>query len=81
MGMLGKARGSGTPSRSTRRKIQFFVSLLRRHRISLDELKAEFGVSERTLLRDLQELRAIGEAAGFRISQRDGSDEVELADF
>jgi predicted DNA-binding transcriptional regulator YafY len=81
MEMLGKGRRSGTPSRATRRKIQFFVSLLRCRRISLGELKAEFDVSERTLLRDLQELRAIGEATGFRISQRHGSDEVELADF
>ena len=68
------------PSTSTNRKIRVLLELVRRRRVSLRELMADFAASERTLLRDLQELRHIGAAAGFRISERTGGD-VELLDF
>ena len=81
MNTMGRARGSGIPSPATSRKVQVLIELVRRRRISLRQLREEFAISERTLLRDLQELRQIGKAAGFRISERKGSDGVELIDF
>ncbi|HTV73646.1 MAG TPA: helix-turn-helix domain-containing protein [Candidatus Acidoferrales bacterium] len=81
MGTLGKARESGTPSPATSRKIQLLIALVRRRYISLQQLQREFRISERTLLRDLQELRQIGSEAGFRIGERNGSDSVQLIEF
>ena len=80
MGTLGKPRGSGTPSSATHRKIRILVELVRHGRLSLRQLMTDFAASERTLLRDLQELRHIGTAAGFRIGERSSGD-IELLDF
>jgi len=40
-----------------------------------------YAASERTLLRDLQELRQIGEGAGFKISDRGPNDSFTLSEF
>lgn len=77
MGTLGKARRSGTPSPATTRKIQLLVALMWSEGVSIEELRSKFDVSERTLLRDLQELHAIGEAAGFRITRRRGRANID----
>lgn len=78
---LGKPRGSGLPAPAVRRKVTLLVQLVRRRRASLQQLRDEFAVSERTLLRDLQELREIGKVAGFRIGERDREGIVSLTDF
>ena len=73
MDTLAKARRSGIPSPATTRKIQLLVALMWSEGVLIEELRAKFKVSERTLLRDLQELHVIGEAAGFRITRRRGA--------
>lgn len=78
---LGRARKPGRPSPATARKIWILAELVRSRHISLKPLCRRFAVSERTLLRDLQELRQIGSIAGFRIGERSGSDSVTLLDF
>jgi predicted DNA-binding transcriptional regulator YafY len=40
-----------------------------------------YDISERSLLRDLQELRNIGKSAGFRISDREHGDTFSLSEF
>ena len=78
MSTLGRARRSGTPSPATTRKIQLLVALMWSEGVSIEEIRSpKFDVSERTLLRDLQELHAIGEAAGFRITRRRGRANVD----
>lgn len=78
---LGKPRGSGLPAPAMQRKVSLLVRLLRRRHVSLQQLRAEFAVSERTLLRDLQELREIGRVDGFRIGERDREGIVSLIEF
>ncbi len=40
-----------------------------------------YGASERTIVRDLQELRNVGKTAGFTITERQGGDTVRLGEF
>lgn len=63
------------------RKIGILLDLVRNRRISLRGCEATYGASERTILRDLQELRNIGETAGFRITERAHGDTCELSEF
>ena len=81
MSTMGKPRGPGLPAPAMRRKIALLVQLVRRRRVSLDELREAFAVSERTVLRDLQELREIGRAEGFAIGERDRTGMVSLMEF
>lgn len=78
---LGKPRKSGSPTPATARKIGILLDLVRNRSISLRGCEATYGASERTVLRDLQELRNIGEAAGFRITEREHGDTFELSEF
>ena len=80
-GKMGKPRKSGNPAQATVRKISLLLDLVRNKRISLRASERHYGCSERTLLRDLQELRTIGETAGFRISDRQPGDIFELSEF
>jgi predicted DNA-binding transcriptional regulator YafY len=63
------------------RKIGILLDLVRNRAISLKACRTTYGASERTLLRDLQELRNIGETAGFRITDRENGDVFELSEF
>lgn len=63
------------------RKIGILLDLVRNRRISLAASEQLYSASERTLLRDLQELRKIGETAGFRISEREHGDTFSLFEF
>lgn len=81
MQTLGKPRGPGLPAPALRRKISLLLQLVRRRRVSLGELRDAFAVSERTVLRDLQELREIGRAEGFAIGERDAAGMVSLTEF
>lgn len=81
MSTMGKPRGSGLPAPAMRRKITLLLRLMRRRRVALGELREAFAVSERTVLRDLQELREIGRAEGFAIGERDRSGMVSLTEF
>ncbi|HEY1976387.1 MAG TPA: WYL domain-containing protein [Candidatus Baltobacteraceae bacterium] len=63
------------------RKIGILLDLVRNRKISLKGCEATYGASERTILRDLQELRNIGETAGFRITEREHGDICELSEF
>ena len=78
---LGKPRKSGSPTPATTRKIGILLDLVRNRRISISGCEQTYGTSNRTLLRDLQELRNIGETAGFRISERENGDTIELSEF
>ncbi|HEV3154670.1 MAG TPA: WYL domain-containing protein [Candidatus Baltobacteraceae bacterium] len=77
----GKGRPSGEPSTATERKIRILLELVRNKFIRLERMCEEYGTSERTVLRDLQELRKIGERAGFRIAEKSEHDRVRLLDF
>lgn len=78
---LGKPRKSGSPTPATARKIGILLDLVRHRSVSLKGCEQTYGASERTLLRDLQELRRIGEALGFRISEREQGDTFTLSEF
>ena len=78
---LGKPRKSGSPTPAMARKIGILLDLVRNRKISLKGCEATYGASERTILRDLQELRNIGETAGFRITERAHGDTCELSEF
>lgn len=78
---LGRPRKSGSPTPAMARKIGILLDLVRNRKISLNGCKATYGASERTILRDLQELRTIGDAAGFRITEREHGDTCELSEF
>jgi predicted DNA-binding transcriptional regulator YafY len=80
-GRIGKPRKSGDPTPATVRKIGILLDLVRNRRISLGACRRTYGASERTLLRDLQELRQIGESAGFNISDRGPNDSFTLSEF
>jgi predicted DNA-binding transcriptional regulator YafY len=64
----GQARPKDDPSEAAVRKIGLLVELLRGNRIRVADYLAEHGRNERTLQRDLAQLRAIGRDAGFSIS-------------
>jgi predicted DNA-binding transcriptional regulator YafY len=78
---LGKARPSGEPSGSTERKIRILLELIRNKFVRLSRLADEYDTSERSLLRDLQELRKIGKRAGFQLSEKTENDRVRLISF
>ena len=81
MSTMGKPRAPGLPAPAMRRKVSTLLQLVRRRRVSLQQLCNAFSVSERTVLRDLQELRAIGRAEGFAIGERDRAGMVSLTEF
>jgi predicted DNA-binding transcriptional regulator YafY len=78
---FGKARPSGEPSESTVRKIRILLDLIRNKFVHLSRLEAEYETSERSLLRDLQELRKIGARAGFKITEKSEGGVVRLTAF
>jgi predicted DNA-binding transcriptional regulator YafY len=78
---FGKARPSGEPSGSTERKIRILLELIRNKFVRLSRLAGEYDTSERSLLRDLQELRKIGKRAGFAISEKAENDRIRLISF
>jgi predicted DNA-binding transcriptional regulator YafY len=78
---FGKARPSGEPSGSTERKIRILLELIRNKFVRLSRLADEYGTSERSLLRDLQELRKIGARAGFQLSPKVENDRARLLSF
>ena len=78
---IGAPRKSGKPNPATVRKIAILLDLVRNKRISLRACCQMYGASQRTVLRDLQELRSIGATAGFRITAREHGDAFELSEF
>lgn len=80
-GGMGKPRKSGEPNAAVVRKIGILLDLVRNKRISMSGCRQAYGASERTLLRDLQELRDIGATAGFRIGDRVDGDYFEMSEF
>jgi predicted DNA-binding transcriptional regulator YafY len=80
-GKLGKPRPSGEPQGGTVRKIGILLDLLRNKRISMRGCATTYGTSERSIQRDLQELRNIGKTAGFQIGERLDGDYFELTKF
>lgn len=78
---FGKARPSGEPSDSTERKIRILLELIRNKFVRLSRLADEYDTSERSLLRDLQELRKIGKRAGFELSEKAENDRIRLLSF
>lgn len=78
---FGKPRASGEPSGATERKIRILLELIRNKFVRLGRLCDDYGTSERSLLRDLQELRKIGARAGFRLSEKAENDTIRLISF
>jgi predicted DNA-binding transcriptional regulator YafY len=78
---FGKARKSGDPSAATERKIRILLELIRNKFIRLGKLSDEYNTSRRSLLRDMQELRKIGERAGFQLSEEQEDDRIRLLSF
>ena len=78
---FGKPRASGEPSDSTERKIRILLELIRNKTVNLATLEDDYGIAERSLLRDFQELRNIGARAGFRISEKAENGRMRLLDF
>ena len=81
MSTMGKPRTPGLPAPAMRRKISTLVQLVRRRQVSLRQLRDAFAVSERTVLRDLQELREVGRVEGFAIAERDRAGMISLTEF
>lgn len=77
----GKPRRSGEPSVATERKIRIMLELIRNKSVRLSTLENDYGVAQRSLLRDFQELRQIGARAGFHISEKGAGDRMRLLDF
>jgi len=77
----GKPRQSGEPSIATERKIRIMLELIRNKNVRLEALEVDYGIAERSLLRDFQELRRIGERAGFHISEKAVNGRMQLTDF
>ncbi|MFN2450057.1 MAG: helix-turn-helix transcriptional regulator [Candidatus Baltobacteraceae bacterium] len=78
---FGKARPSGVPNNATERKIRVLLELIRNRFVRLSSLAADYETSERSVLRDLQDLRAIGGRAGFRLSEKTENGQIRLLDF
>jgi predicted DNA-binding transcriptional regulator YafY len=78
---FGKGRPSGEPSDATERKIRILLELIRNKFVRLSRLAAEYNTSERSLKRDMQELRKIGARAGFALSTKIENDRVRLVTF
>lgn len=78
---FGKARPSGEPSSSTERKIRILLELIRNKFVTVSRLCEEYGTSERSLLRDFQELRVIGEHAGFKLNDKVEHDRMRMVNF
>ncbi|MGZ3507621.1 MAG: helix-turn-helix transcriptional regulator [Vulcanimicrobiaceae bacterium] len=77
----GKPRTSGEPSGATERKIRILLELIRNKHVRMSRLMNDYDMSERSLLRDFQELRKIGERAGFTLSEKSENDRIRLATF
>lgn len=77
----GKPRQSGEPSIATERKIRIMLELIRNKSVRLETLEADYGIAERSLLRDFQELRRIGDRAGFHIGEKAVNGRMQLTDF
>lgn len=73
-------RNSEDPAGALIRKVSLLVELLRNKRITLSVAARNFDVSERSIERDIKHLRNIGEAAGFKVSNKKG-DQYELVEF
>lgn len=78
---FGKPRPSGEPSESVDRKIRILLELVRNKFVTVSRLCEQFEMSERSLLRDFQELRRIGETAGFTLTEKIENDQIRLIKF
>ncbi|HEY8315208.1 MAG TPA: WYL domain-containing protein [Candidatus Baltobacteraceae bacterium] len=78
---LGKPRSSGEPSGATERKIRILLELIRNKYVRVSRLMSDYAMSERSVLRDFQELRKIGKRAGFALSEKVENDRIRLAAF
>lgn len=78
---FGKPRPSGEPSGSLDRKVRILLELIRNKFVTVSRLCEQYETSERSLLRDFQELRKIGETAGFSLSEKIENDQVRLVQF
>ena len=78
---FGKPRRSGEPSTSTERKIRILLELIRNKYVRVSALCRQYDASERSMLRDFQELRKIGARAGFTLGDKVLNDRLELKSF
>lgn len=77
---MAQKRASGELADATARKIAIVIELLRARRLDVDRFQKDSGLSQRQMLRDLQELRGLGKTLGFSITGRKNGT-VELAEF
>jgi predicted DNA-binding transcriptional regulator YafY len=78
----GTPRAAGEPNSATERKVRILLEIIRNRSVRLSRICADYGMSERSVLRDFQELRKIGRRAGFTLSDKvDESGAIRLTDF
>jgi predicted DNA-binding transcriptional regulator YafY len=78
----GQPRAAGEPSSATERKIRILLELIRNRGVRLARICSDYGIAERSVLRDFQELRKIGMRAGFTLTDKlDSNGAIRLADF
>ncbi|MEO9264631.1 MAG: WYL domain-containing protein [Candidatus Baltobacteraceae bacterium] len=78
---FGVPRPSGEPSTATERKVRILLELVRNRSVRLSALCREYETSERSMIRDFQELRKIGLRAGFKLSEKADNDVIRMLDF
>jgi predicted DNA-binding transcriptional regulator YafY len=76
-----RGHDTGEASESVARKIWLLLELLRSRSVRYSEYVALHGRDKRSFQRDLQQLRAIGTASGFRISKIEGGETARLTSF
>ena len=77
----GKLRPTNRATPSTERKIFVICELLTQRRIRRDLYEERFKVGERSFQRDIGQLREIGKASGFKLSEIDRSGVVKLVEM
>lgn len=78
----GKPRAAGEPSSATERKIRILLEIIRNRSVRLSRICADYGIAERSVLRDFQELRKIGKRAGFALTEKlDSTGAIRLEEF
>ncbi|MGP6157164.1 MAG: WYL domain-containing protein [Vulcanimicrobiaceae bacterium] len=80
-GAAGRARDWAEPTESVERKIWLLLQLLRNKFVLFSRYERKYQRDFRSFQRDLQQLRTIGDAAGFSISSIRKKERVDLLKF
>ncbi len=78
---FGTPRPAGEPSGSTERKVRILLEIIRNRSVRVSRIREDYDMSERSVLRDFQELRKIGKRAGFTLSEKIENGVIRLEKF